>query len=438
MRRVGKGCSGVETLLFEGMIVEQLVGEGADEVHDEGVPTASVAAEGAVSAADDVVPTAVDEPSIPSSTPPTLPPQPSQDIPLTSQVQLTPPQSPQAQQQSPQQQQPQPSQDAGISMDLLHNLLDICTTLTRRVEHLEQDKIAQALEITKLKQRVKKLERRNKLKVFKLRRLKKVGTAQKVETSDDTVMDDVSKQGRIIANMDADKDGRKVESQAQIYQINLEHADKVLSMQDDDVEPAKLQELVEVVTTAKFITEVVTAASATITAAPQLTTATAPTLTTAPKISNIMIYLRNVVGFKMDYFKGMTYDDIRPIFEKYINSNVAFLQKTKEHMDKEDSRALKRLSETQEEKAAKKQKLDEEVKELRRHLQIVPNDEVDVYIEATPLARKVPVVDYEIYNENNKPYYKIKRAEGERKPRKGQKSDQNRTKTGSESKPGKV
>nr|GFD57463.1 hypothetical protein [Tanacetum cinerariifolium] len=51
---------------------------------------------------------------------------------------------------------------------------------------------------------------------------------------------------------------------------------------DDDVEPAKLQELVEVVTTAKFITEVVTAASATITAAPQLTTATAPTLTTAP------------------------------------------------------------------------------------------------------------------------------------------------------------
>nr|GEY68878.1 ribonuclease H-like domain-containing protein [Tanacetum cinerariifolium] len=43
---------------------------------------------------------------------------------------------------------------------------------------------------------------------------------------------------------------------------------------------------------------------------------------------------------------------------------------------------------------------------------IVPNDEDDVYTEATPLARKVPVVDYEIYNENNKPYYKIKRADG--------------------------
>nr|GFC28759.1 hypothetical protein [Tanacetum cinerariifolium] len=43
---------------------------------------------------------------------------------------------------------------------------------------------------------------------------------------------------------------------------------------------------------------------------------------------------------------------------------------------------------------------------------IVPNDEDDVYTEATPLALKVPVVDYEIYNEHNKPYFKIKRADG--------------------------
>nr|GFA41166.1 hypothetical protein [Tanacetum cinerariifolium]GFA41207.1 hypothetical protein [Tanacetum cinerariifolium] len=50
--------------------------------------------------------------------------------------------------------------------------------------------------------------------------------------------------------------------------------------------------------------------------------------------------------------------------------------------------------------------------ELKRHLQIVPNDDDGVYTEATPLARKFPVVDYEIYTENNKPYYKIIRADG--------------------------
>nr|GEU65360.1 copia protein [Tanacetum cinerariifolium] len=78
MRRVGKGFSGVETPLFEGMIVQQ-VDKGDAEINVDDVPAVGVAAKGDVSAADDVVPTAVTEPSIPSPTPPTLPPQPSQD-----------------------------------------------------------------------------------------------------------------------------------------------------------------------------------------------------------------------------------------------------------------------------------------------------------------------------------------------------------------------
>nr|GEZ06839.1 hypothetical protein [Tanacetum cinerariifolium] len=134
--------------------------------------------------------------------------------------------------------------------------------------------------------------------------------------------------------------------------------------------------------------------------------------TEAQARKNMMIYLRNIAGFKMDYFKGMSYDDICPIFEKYFNSNVAFLEKTKEQMEEEDSRALKRKTKSSEEKAVKKQKLDKEVEELKKHLQIVPNNNDDVYTEATPLALKVPVVDYEIYTENNKPYFKIIRADG--------------------------
>nr|GFA52388.1 hypothetical protein [Tanacetum cinerariifolium] len=165
MIRVGKGFSGVDTPLFEGMIVVQQVGEGVAEVNVKDVSTAGVTTEGAASAADDVVPTAVDEPFVPSPTPPTPPPQPSQDIPSTS-----------------------------------------------------QDKIAQALEITKLKQRVKKLERRNK--ASKLRRLKRVGTAQRIETSDDTVMDDVSKRRRMITDMDADVDVTLKDVAAQDVEID--------------------------------------------------------------------------------------------------------------------------------------------------------------------------------------------------------------------------
>nr|GEW84822.1 hypothetical protein [Tanacetum cinerariifolium] len=64
-------------------------------------------------------------------------------------------------------------------------------------------------------------------------------------------------------------------------------------------------------------------------------------------------------------------------------------------------------------RAAKKQRIDEEVEKLKAHLQIVPNDKDDVYTEATPLALKVPVVDYQIHHEHNKPYYKIIRADSQ-------------------------
>nr|GEX07922.1 hypothetical protein [Tanacetum cinerariifolium] len=102
----------------------------------------------------------------------------------------------------------------------------------------------------------------------------------------------------------------------------------------------------------------------------------------------MMIYLRNMARFKMDYYKGMSYDDIHPIFEKYFKTNVAFLEKTKEQIKEEDSRALKRKTKSLEEKVVKKQKLDKEVEKLKKHLQIVPNDDDDVYTEATPLALK--------------------------------------------------
>nr|GEW58407.1 hypothetical protein [Tanacetum cinerariifolium] len=328
-----------------------IVAKQADDVADEVAAGVDV----------DVVPTADAKPSLPSPTPTIQPPPPSLELPSILQVIPTPPPSP--------------------------------------------------------IKRVKKLERKNKLKVSGLRRLRKVGTAQRVESSVDTVMDDqedASKQGEIISNIDADenvtlKDVAAVEKTAKIE----ENAD-VLSMQDDELEPAELKE-VEVVTTAKLMTEVVTAVVATITAATTLIIAA--TITAAPSVARRRKGVKRergqcLVGFKIDYFKEMSYDDIRLIFEKYFNSNVAFLKKSKEQLEEEESRALKRKTKSFEENAIKKQKLDEDVEELKKHLQIVPNNDDDVYTKVTPLALKVPVVDYEIYSENNKPYFNIIRAGG--------------------------
>nr|GEZ57619.1 xylulose kinase-1 [Tanacetum cinerariifolium] len=88
--------------------------------------------------------------------------------------------------------------------------------------------------------------------------------------------------------------------------------------------------------------------------------------------------------------------------------------KSKEQMEEEVIRAIASINETPAQKAAKRRRLNEEVEdveELKQHMEIVPDEDDDVYKEATPVARKVPVVDYQIVHFNNKPHYKIIRAD---------------------------
>nr|GEZ35992.1 hypothetical protein [Tanacetum cinerariifolium] len=195
MRRVGKGCSGVETPLFESMLeVREVDAEEEVQVpaHDD-VDQENVTEE----FADDVA----------QSTSP-LPPSPV--------IPSSPPH------QSPR---PSPSQDAEGSSLLVQQVLDKCSALVLRVERLKTANTAQQLEILKLKARVKKLERLDKIKSSKLRRLKK----------------------------------------------------------EDD---AEVQEAVEIVTTAKLITEVVTAATTQVVAASTPISAAKPAA--KPKVLKIV------------------------------------------------------------------------------------------------------------------------------------------------------
>nr|GEX12693.1 hypothetical protein [Tanacetum cinerariifolium] len=395
IKRVGKGFSRVETPLFEGMLVEQEVNEEGDaDEHVEEVNT-SDAAHGDDSAAHGEVLTVTQKPSIPSPTPPTPPPQPPQDLPSTSQE----------------------GEETG-----------------------EEEQ----------------------------------GECVKAKKDDIVVQKDDKEEDKDVADKDVEK------------------------VKDDKIKPAEVQEVVDVITTAKLITEVVTAARETVTAAsviiptasetvtaasaiiptvePQVPTAT---LTAAPSRrrkgvvirdpksesatstiipaetkskdkgkgimveepkplkkkqqikldeqyarelhaelnkdidwdeaidhvkrkakedpavkryqvlkgkpqteaqarKNMIMYLKNVTGFKMVYFKEMSYDNIHPIFEAKFNSNVAFLLKTKEQIEEDENSALQKLNETPAKRAAKRRKLDEEVEELRRHPQIVPNEDDDV------------------------------------------------------------
>nr|GEW29638.1 hypothetical protein [Tanacetum cinerariifolium] len=318
MRRVGKGFSRVETPLFEGMLVGQDINEEGDaDEHVEDVTLVMMLKE--------------------------------MILLLTKKFLLSLKNHP-----------------YHLLPHLLHNHnhLKISHQHPRRVEHLEYDKVAQALEITKLKRRVKKLENRNKDKKDEEDKISKVVESDQVQ-------------------------GRQAESQAKIYRIDMDRASKVLSMQED--KPAEMQEVVDVVTTGKLITEVVTVVSETVTAA----SAIIPTVEPQVLAAIITVALAKVAATPsrrrkgvLDYFKGMSYDDIRPIFKAMFNSNVDFLLKTKEQMEEEESRALQTINKTPVEKAGKRRKLNEEVKDLKRHFEIVPDEDDDVYTEATLLARK--------------------------------------------------
>nr|GEW23529.1 hypothetical protein [Tanacetum cinerariifolium] len=227
-------------------------------------------------------------------------------------------------------------------------------------------------------------------------------TSQRVDTSEDTVMDDASNQGRMIDDLDKD-DARQAESQAKIYKIDMDHASKVLSMQED--KPAKVQEVVDVVTTAKLITEVVTAASETVTAASTIISSAEPQVPAATITASLV---RVVADSTRRRRKRVVIKDPEEESTTIIPADTKSKDKGKWIM----SRALHTINETPAQKAAKRRKLNEEVEDLKRHLEIVPDEDDDVYTEATPLAIKVPIVYYEIIHLNNKPRYKIIRADG--------------------------
>nr|GEZ58375.1 uncharacterized mitochondrial protein AtMg00810-like [Tanacetum cinerariifolium]GEZ58387.1 uncharacterized mitochondrial protein AtMg00810-like [Tanacetum cinerariifolium] len=413
-------------------------------------------------------------------------------VPATNEVGLIQDDQPQAPkvfspEPSPEHKLPSPSNDPlhdGKDSIKLKQLIDLCTHLSNKYLESESEvidiKSSYKERIEKLEGRVDKLEEENRF----------LKEHHNVHSKFDIVAPVVKKeksfkQGRIIADIDEDVEINLEKAQAKLYKIDLEHPEKVLSMQDvDDEEPANVKEVLEVVKAAKLMTEVVATTGPTTTVeatkvsvlrrrrdkgkgilieepkslkgpaqieqdeafARQLKAELnayinwnvaieqvkrserlndamikyqalkRKPLTKAQARKNMIIYLKNMAGFKMNYFKEMTYSEIRPLFEKHFNYNQAFLEEVNEEVTlpkKEvEVEAYKREGESLEKEITKKQKMDEEAEELISHLKIMSNDDDDVYIEATPLASKIHIVDYNIHFKRNKPYFKIIRADG--------------------------
>ncbi|GJV71502.1 retrovirus-related pol polyprotein from transposon TNT 1-94 [Tanacetum coccineum] len=156
----------------------------------------------------------------------------------------------------------------------LDELMALCTTLQNRVLDLEKTKTTQHNEIASLKRRVKKLEKKDRSRTHKLKRLYKVGLTARVESSDneESLGEDASKQGRIDA-IDADEEITLVS----VHDVNVSAGEEVFVAEQEVADEMEVvEEVVEVINTAKLIInaaqdsaagDIVSAASATTTTA---------------------------------------------------------------------------------------------------------------------------------------------------------------------------
>ncbi|GJW32649.1 hypothetical protein Tco_0052681 [Tanacetum coccineum] len=137
---------------------------------------------------------------------------------------------------------------------------------------------------------------------------------------------------------------------------------------------------------------------------------------------NMITYLKNQGGYKDIYFKKMSYDDIRPIFERvwdHVNTFIPIGSKVEKDSSKPSERVTLKIVE--EEKVKEENMNPEPVliekkavgirrKTLARRRAIVPDEEATVALEV--LHTKLPIVDWESQSLGNMHVYKIIRADG--------------------------
>ncbi|GJY69797.1 hypothetical protein Tco_0472779 [Tanacetum coccineum] len=123
--------------------------------------------------------------------------------------------------------------------------------------------------------------------------------------------------------------------------------------------------------------------------------------TVAQARKNMIKYLKNQGNYKISDFKGMSYNEIRPIFEKSPEK-----MKSAEKIEEEDVVTHKVMKEVSKETGAKRKKSiprkstrkrqkmeeDAEKEELKGFLDIIPREEVPIEVES--LYTKFPVVDW--------------------------------------------
>nr|GEX90128.1 ribonuclease H-like domain-containing protein [Tanacetum cinerariifolium] len=356
---VGKSFSGVKTPLFATMLVQPQAKEEEDNVEVPAAPT---------------LPSPTTEPSPPLQEP----------IPSPPQAQPAPPLSP------PQDQQADTSE----------------SSMTQTF---------------KLKRRVKKLEKKRRSKYSGLKR----GRIEPIDADEEITLVDMETQ----VDLGAELQGRKDDDNAAIKDVS--DAEPTV-FDDEEITMTMAQTLIKIkAKKARLLDEQI---------AKRLHDEEIEQVAAREKQErmiwrklkcykstqarkNMIVYLKNMHGYKMKHFKGMTYDKVRPIFEREYNK-VQTLFKPDKNVEEPQKKRV--VEETLLHESFKKLKA---VKVLGSHsTQDTPTDDpkeiskedVKNMLEIIPVSKfkvealqvKYPLIDYKIHSERLRSYWKIIRVGG--------------------------
>ncbi|GKD79297.1 hypothetical protein Tco_1341918 [Tanacetum coccineum] len=311
----------------------------------------------------------------------------------------------------------------------LNELMELCTNLSK-VLNLENTKTSQAAEIAKLKERVKKLERRNKSRTTGLKRLRKFGRSGQVVSSEDeevTLVDEARERNDDNLMFDTEVfDEQVVEVEKVVSTAEVTTASTTTTIVD---ELTLAQTLIEI--NAAKPKAVITAATTTTTAVTRpkargvivqelseftTTTSRPPQLPQAKnkdkakmiepekplKKKDKILIDEEIAQRLQEELQAELEEEERLARQKEEEDNLISWDNTQAMMEadydkSQEEGSKKRTSEELESDNSKKQKIDKNVEakvddeaEIKKLMEIDPDDEVA--IDAIPLATKSPII----------------------------------------------
>ncbi|GKE25832.1 reverse transcriptase domain-containing protein, partial [Tanacetum coccineum] len=269
-----------------------------------------------------------------------------------------------------------------VSMKL-KELMELCTNLQNRVIDLENTKTAQAQEITSLKLRVKRLEKKEGSRTYKLKRLYKVYRSARIVSSNEASLgdqEDASKQERKINDIDADAGiNLLLLIRRMLAKSKVSVADTLVSAATttatttatktiaDEVEMTLAQTLIEIKSIkpkAKGIVMQDPTRKKHFSAIKAKEKRNKPP-TKAQKRNTMSTYLKNIAGYKSNQLKNKSFDDIQKLFNKAMKRVNTFVDMDTELVKESSKKAnavmaqkssSKRAGDELEQESIKKQK----------------------------------------------------------------------------------